>query len=66
MIVKNENIEIISLDYSKYKDVITNQKNKETFANLASLLQSFQLGKEKSEDLIFFIESNSLLKSCRI
>ena len=60
MIVKNENIEIISLDYSKYKDVITNQKNKETFANLASLLQSFQLGKEKSEDLIFFIEDDYL------
>ena len=59
-ILENENIEIISLDYSKYENTITNQKNKETFANLASLLQSFELGKEKGEDLIFFVEDDYL------
>ena len=59
-IIENKNIEIVSLDYSKYEKVIANQKNKETFANLASLLQSFELGKEKGEDLIFFVEDDYL------
>ena len=31
------------------------QKNDQTFSNLASLLQSFELGKEHGEDLIFFV-----------
>ena len=36
------------------------QKNKETFANLASLLQSFEIGKDTGEDLIYFIEDDYL------
>ena len=55
-----ENIEIINLDYSKYENKISKQKNKETFANLASLLQSFEIGKEKGEDLVFFVEDDYL------
>ena len=46
------------LFYSKYQDIIKKQKNQQTFANLASLLQSFKIGKEKGEDLIFFIEDD--------
>ena len=51
-IIDGNNIEIINLDYSKYKKEISEQKNKETFANLASLLQSFEIGKDAGEDLI--------------
>ena len=59
-IIDRNNIQIINLDYSKYKKKISEQKNKETFANLASLLQSFEIGKNAGEDLIFFIEDDYL------
>ena len=59
-IIDGNNIEIINLDYSKYKKEISEQKNKETFANLASLLQSFEIGKDTAEDLIYFIEDDYL------
>ncbi len=59
LIVSND-IEIINLDYSKYIEKIPEQKNKETFANLASLLQSFEIGKNTGEDLIYFIEDDYL------
>ena len=59
-IIDGNNIEIINLDYSKYKKEISEQKNKETFANLASLLQSFEIGKDNGEDLIYFIEDDYL------
>jgi hypothetical protein len=53
-------ISIISLDHKKYKDIIKKQKNDQTFSNLASLLQSFELGKEHGEDLVFFVEDDYL------
>ena len=59
-IIDGNNIEIINLDYSKYKEKISEQKNKETFANLASLLQSFEIGKDAGEDLIYFVEDDYL------
>mgnify|MGYP001392421460 FL=1 len=59
-VINGNNIEIINLDYSKYKEKISEQKNKETFANLASLLQSFEIGKNTGEDLIYFIEDDYL------
>ena len=59
-IIDEEKIEIINLDYSKYKSKISEQKNKETFANLASLLQCFEIGRERGEDLIFFVEDDYL------
>jgi len=59
-IIKGNDIDIINLDYSKYQNIISKQKNKETFANLASLLQSFEIGKEKGEDIIYFIEDDYL------
>ena len=59
-IISGENIDIISLDYYKYENKIKNQKNKSTFANLASLMQSFEIAKENGEDLIFFIEDDYL------
>ena len=53
-------ISITSLNHDKYKDIIKQQKNNQTFSNLASLLQSFELGKKYGEDLVFFIEDDYL------
>ena len=57
---QEKNSEIILLDHNKYKSVIIEQKSKETFSNLASLLTSFEVGKEHGEDLIFFVEDDYL------
>ena len=59
-IIKDNDVEILNLDYSKYQNKISKQKNKETFANLASLLQSFEIGRDNGEDLIYFIEDDYL------
>ena len=53
-------ISITPLNHDKYKDTIKQQKNDQTFSNLASLLQSFELGKEHGEDLVFFVEDDYL------
>jgi len=53
-------ISISPLKHDKYKDIIKQQKNDQTFSNLSSLLQSFELGKKHGEDLIFFIEDDYL------
>jgi hypothetical protein len=57
---KEISAEIISLDHAKYKSLIKEQKSKETFSNLASLLNSFEIGKDQGEDLIFFVEDDYL------
>jgi hypothetical protein len=59
-IIKDQNIEIISLDHQKYKTIIKDQKTTQTFANLSSLLQSFNIAKEKADDLILFVEDDYL------
>ena len=59
-IVKDVNNEIISLDTKKFETKIKKQKSQETFSNLASLFQSFEIGKKIGEDLIFFIEDDYL------
>jgi len=51
---------ILSLDHDKYKSIILKQKSAETFSNLASLLNSFEIGKELGEDLVFFVEDDYL------
>ena len=53
-------ISITHLNHDKYKETIKQQKNEQTFSNLASLLQSFELGKEHGEDLVFFVEDDYL------
>jgi hypothetical protein len=53
-------IDFIPLDHDKYKTIIKEQKSKETFSNLASLLKSFEIGKTQGEDLVFFIEDDYL------
>lgn len=59
-IIKDQNIEIISLDHQKFKAIIKDQKTTQTFANLSSLLQSFNIAKEKADDLILFVEDDYL------
>ncbi len=56
----NTNAEIIPLDHKKFEKKIKPQKTKETFANLASLFQSFEIGRDQGEDLIFFVEDDYL------
>ena len=57
-LIDGKNIEITHLDYKKFETKIKKQKNKETFSNLASLYQSFEIGKNEGKDLIFFIEDD--------
>ena len=59
-IIKNIDGEIISLDTKKFEAKIKKQKTQQTFSNLASLYQCFEIGKEIGEDLIFFIEDDYL------
>ena len=59
-LINNQNIEIISLIHDNYKNLINEQKSKETFSNLASLMNSFEIGKNQGDDLIFFIEDDYL------
>ena len=59
-LIENKNIKIISLNHEKYKTLIKEQKTKETYSNLASLMNSFEIGKDQSEDLIFFVEDDYL------
>ena len=59
-LIQNQNIDIISLDHDRYKPLIKKQKSISTFSNLASLLQSFEIGKSHGEDLIFFVEDDYL------
>ena len=59
-LIDGKNIDIISLNYDKYRNLIKEQKTKETFFNLASLMNSFEIGKDQSEDLIFFVEDDYL------
>ena len=59
-LINNYNIKIIPLDHKKFEAKIKKQKSKETFSNLASLLQSFEIGKNMGEDLIFFVEDDYL------
>ncbi len=53
-------INIETLDHKQYQGIIKQQKNDQTFSNLASLLHSFELGKKNGEDLIYFVEDDYL------
>tara|TARA_B100000902_G_scaffold97210_1_gene99822 strand:- start:404 stop:1399 length:996 start_codon:yes stop_codon:yes gene_type:complete len=53
-----ENVSFLSLNHEKYKSVIKKQKTSQTFSNLASLLQCFELGKDKGDDLVLFVEDD--------
>ena len=59
-IIKDLDVKIVTLNTKKFETKIKKQKTKETFSNLASLLQCFEIGKEIGEDLIFFVEDDYL------
>ena len=59
-LIKNNEIDLIFLNHDNYKTKIKEQKSKETFSNLASLFNSFEIGKNQGEDLVFFIEDDYL------
>ena len=59
-LIDGKNIEIVSLDHKKFINIIKKQKSNETFSNLASLMQSFEFGKKRGSDLIFFVEDDYL------
>ena len=59
-LTESKNIEIVSLNHDSYKTFIKEQKSKETFSNLASLMNSFEIAKDQGEDLIFFVEDDYL------
>ena len=59
-LIDEKNIEIISLNHDNYKNLIIEQKSKETFSNLASLMNSFEIGKNQGDDLVFFVEDDYL------
>ena len=59
-IINGKKIEIISLNHEKYLQRIKKQKTNETFSNLASLFQSFEIGRDNGDDLIFFTEDDYL------
>ncbi len=59
-LINDKDIDIFPLDHKKFEKTIKPQKNKETFSNLASLLQSFHIGKNHGNDLIFFVEDDYL------
>ena len=59
-LIKGKNFEILPLNHDSYKTKIKDQSSKETFSNLASLFNSFEIGKNQGEDLVFFIEDDYL------
>ena len=61
-LIDGKNIEFVSLDHKKFVNIIRKQKSNETFSNLASLMQSFEFGKERGSDLIFFVEDDYLFE----
>ena len=59
-VIHGKSVDLISLNHKEFEKRIKEQKSKETFSNLASLLKSFEFGKENGEDLIFFVEDDYL------
>ena len=59
-VINNSDVEIVSLNHEKFENFIKKQKSKATFSNLASLLQSFEIGKNQANDLVLFVEDDYL------
>ena len=60
LILSSLDFEIISHMFNDHKNYIKEQKSLETFANLSSLLKSFEIGKTEGKDLVFFVEDDYL------
>ena len=53
-------ISFIKLNHEEYKNNINNQKNEQTFSNLASLLCCYEFAKKNAKDLVYFVEDDYL------
>ena len=56
----NIDINITKVDHEKYKELIKEQKNEQTYSNLASLLCCYEIAKKNADDLVFFVEDDYL------
>ena len=54
----NLNLEYEKVDHQKFRKKIKEQKNEQTYSNLASLLSCYEIAKKNAEDLIFFVEDD--------
>ena len=54
--------EIIFFDKNDFKNEINIDYEKDVFGNLSSLLKCFKIAKEKTNDLVFFLEDDYLHK----
>tara|TARA_B100000287_G_scaffold407710_1_gene433371 strand:- start:78 stop:1067 length:990 start_codon:yes stop_codon:yes gene_type:complete len=52
------NIKIEKVDNQKYKKIIKEQKNEQTYSNLSSLFCCYEMAKKNTEDLVFFVEDD--------
>ena len=61
LIAKNNfDTDIINLNHANHNSIIKKQKSEQTFSNLSSLLKCYEVAKEQSEDLVFFVEDDYL------
>jgi len=61
LITKNNfDIDMINLNHANHNAIIKKQKSEQTFSNLSSLLKCYEVAKEQSEDLVFFVEDDYL------
>ena len=56
----NFDINITKLNHDKYRKIINEQKNEQTYSNLSSLLCCYEIAKENADDLVFFVEDDYL------
>lgn len=62
----NFKVKIVPFDKKEFKNEINLDYNKDVFGNLSSLLKCFIIGKNSSDDLIFFLEDDYLHKDSLI
>ena len=57
-LTNNHDLNIIyeSVDHSKYRKIIKEQKSDETYSNLASLLSCYEIAKKNTDDLVFLLK----------
>ena len=61
-LITNSNIsfDIIKLNHNDNKNTIKEQRSEQTFSNLSSLLKCYEIAKDQSDDLVFFVEDDYL------
>tara|TARA_Y100001970_G_scaffold248901_1_gene318915 strand:+ start:2301 stop:3290 length:990 start_codon:yes stop_codon:yes gene_type:complete len=61
-LTNNHNLDINyeRVDHAKYRKIIKEQNNDQTFSNLASLLNCYETAKKNADDLVFFVEDDYL------